>query len=88
MNPIVIAISVALFASSVFGDDDYYCPKPEVPTYGYISRGSKDYYRVGSVVKYACRSGYKLWGESKITCVKKGEIEYWDGSAPECKKCK
>ena len=88
MKAIIVAVSVALFASSVIGDYDYYCPKPEVPSYGYIAKGKQDYYEVGNEVEYACDYGYKLWGEKRIRCVSKGKTEYWDGSAPECKKGK
>ena len=86
MSPVFITISLVLLASIVVGDDDSYCPKPEVPTNGYISRGRQNYYRVGNRVEYACKSGYKLWGEKRIRCVKNGEVEYWDDPAPECKK--
>ena len=88
MNPIIIPISVVLLASSVVGDSDYYCPKPEVPRYGYISRGRQYYYRVGSRVEYACKYGYKLSGAKRIRCVSRNEVEYWDHPPPECKKSK
>ena len=86
MNPIFIAVSVALLASSVVGDYDYYCPRPKVPTYGYIAKGRQNYYKVGSAVEYACKYGYKLYGEKKLRCVSKGRVEYWYGDPPVCKK--
>ena len=87
MNPIIAAISVALFASGVFGYDSY-CPKAKVPAHGYIVKGSLDYYEVGSVVEYACDDGYKLLGKSSLTCVKKEYIKVWDYDLPVCKKSK
>ena len=86
MNPVFIPISVVLLASSVLGDYDYYCPEPEVPTYGYIAKGQKSYYKVGNEVEYACKHGYKLWGEKRISCVSKGTVQSWDGETPVCKK--
>ena len=88
MKPLIIVIFVALLASSVFGDYDYYCPEPQVPTYGYIAEGKQNTYQVGSEVEFACRDGYRLLGEKKIRCVSKDETEYWDGAPPECKKGK
>ena len=88
MNPTVLAISATILASSVLGDYDYYCPRPKVPSYGYIAKGYQRTYEVGSVVVYACKSGYKLWGQSRIKCLRWGKIEYWNADPPVCKKCK
>ena len=88
MIPTVVAISVALFASGVLGGYDSSCPKAKVPSYGYIVKGSLDYYEVGSVVEYACDDGYKLLGKNRLTCVKKGYTRVWDYDLPVCKKSK
>ena len=85
MNPIFIAVSVAYLASSVVGNSDYYCPEPEIPTYGYIYKGQRSYYKVGSVVEYACQYGYTLYGGKRIRCASKGRVE-WNGDPPVCKK--
>ena len=86
MNPTYIAIYVAIFATSVFGDHDYRCPQPEVPTYGYISKGRKTHYEEGNEIEYACRYGYTMSGKKAIKCVSKDLVGYWDPPAPECKK--
>ena len=91
MNPVIGAISVALFASSVLGVEYYdnCCPDPDDLPYGYISHGQRSRYEVDSVVVYACKPGYKLWGDSKIRCLRKGSYGYWDRQPPKCKKiCK
>ena len=88
MKPVIVVISVAVLFSSVFGDYNYYCPEPEVPTYGYISKGKQNTYEVGDEIEYTCKDGYKLIGEKRIRCASQGETEYWDGATPECKKGK
>ena len=64
-----------------------YCSKPTVPSNGYIHKGYQKTYEVGSVVVYACKPGYELWGRSTITCKKSGHHEYWNSYPPQCKRC-
>lgn len=85
-NPTILAVLVTFFVTSVCGD--LLCPKPKVPSYGYIAKGYQNTYEVGSVVVYACKYGYQLWGQSTVKCLKSGKIEYWSSGPPECKKCK
>lgn len=38
-------------------------------------------YRIGAVAKYRCERGYKIVGDSLITCEDNG---IWSGTIPEC----
>lgn len=78
-------ISALVLIPSAYSD--LLCPKPKIPSYGYIAQGYQKTYEVGCVVVYACKSGYQMWGSSRVTCLKEGYIEYWSGDPPQCKKC-
>ena len=80
-----ILLTASVLIPSVYSD--LLCPKPKVPSYGYIAKGYQNTYEVGSVVVYACKSGYTMVGSSTIKCLKIGFLEYWSRHPPRCKKC-
>ena len=64
---------------------DLLCPRPKIPSYGFIRSGQKRKYTVGSVVTFACKHGYRLHGQSSVKCLKRGIIEYWNKHSPICR---
>ena len=70
---------------AITSNADLLCPKPKIPTYGFIRSGQKYKYTVGSVVTFACKHGYRLHGQSSVKCVKRGFIEYWNAHSPICR---
>lgn len=38
-------------------------------------------YKIGALAKYSCERGYKIVGESLVTCEENG---FWSGQVPEC----
>ena len=70
---------------AVTSSADLLCPKPKTPSYGFIRSGQKYEYTVGSVVTFACKHGYRLYGQSSVKCLKRGIIEYWSRNSPICR---
>lgn len=61
----VLAFLLALWSPS----SGTFCRSPPRISYGRHDGGYRHYFRVGQVVTYRCHYGYKLEGESKITCI-------------------
>ncbi|CAL4093332.1 unnamed protein product, partial [Meganyctiphanes norvegica] len=53
------------------------CGEPEVPVEGEVERVNE------GTAKYTCRQGYKLEGDSSLTCSSKGK---WQGQPAKCKE--
>ena len=81
MIPIVVAISVAIFASSALGQGyggDYHrrCPHPGDPSHGYCKVD-------GYKATYYCDDGYDLWdGDKDLYCYGGS----WRGKKPKCRR--
>ena len=73
-----------LFAFAVSAE--LYCSPPRAPYYGYIYKGQKSTYGLGSVVTFRCNRGYKLYGYSTLKCLSRGNNNaYWNYQVPTCR---
>ena len=83
-----VAIFVAVALN--FVEATYYCKAPPSVANGryYTARGgsSYSYYRVGTVIKYSCNSGYRLRGYTQRTCYYSSSTRtyQWTGYSPSC----
>lgn len=86
----LLAVAVLAAVALTVVDATYYCKAPPSVANGryYSSKGSGfTYYRVGTVIKYQCNSGYRLRGHySQRTCYYSSSTRtyQWTGSAPSC----
>lgn len=87
---LLAAAVLAAVALTVVVDATYYCKAPPSVANGryYSYRGSGfTHYKVGTVIKYSCNSGYRLRGHySQRTCYysSSSRTYQWTGYAPSC----
>lgn len=73
--------------SGSFSDSDWYarrtsCKDPGIPDNG-LRTGSS--FRVGSQLRFSCKSGFRLRGSRVLTCRRGDEDEpRWDSRLPQC----
>ena len=63
---LALAVLAAIFLTAV--QATYYCKAPPSVRYGRHNGGYYRYFKVGTVVRYWCKSGYRLQGYSQTTC--------------------
>lgn len=81
-----VLVFLAAAACIVAVSDATYCSSPPSLAHGWHSGGTKQYFKVGYVVTYTCKSGYRLVGGGKtLTCSYRWSYStYWKGMAPRC----
>lgn len=55
-----------------------WCPEPQPPDQGFVMGIGRQY---GDRIRYACRTGYKLNGQSESLCQADGN---WSAPVPDC----
>lgn len=86
----LLAVAVLAAVTLTVVDATYYCKAPPSVSNGryYSTKGSGyTYYKVGTVIKYSCNSGYRLRGSySQRTCYysRSTRTYQWTGYAPSC----
>lgn len=86
----LLAVAVLAVVALTVVDATYYCKAPpSVPNGRYYSTKGSGYthYKVGTVIKYLCNSGYRLRGYySQRTCYYSSSTRtyQWTGYAPSC----
>ncbi|XP_021927670.1 uncharacterized protein LOC110833660 isoform X3 [Zootermopsis nevadensis] len=63
--------------------EEIVCDSPPTPLFGFLDGAElRTRYPYNSRVRYRCRSGYIIWGNTTSVCT---ELGIWSGNAPQCK---